>query len=112
VVWQGNPAFLATTLRDFDPALLPPLLDVPGVEWVSLQYGATAFDMPEKLHTPQLSANWLDTALLLEGLDAIVSVDTGIAHLAGAMGIPTFVLLPFTPDWRWGLGVDTTPWYP
>jgi tetratricopeptide (TPR) repeat protein len=112
VVWQGNPAFLATTLRDFDPALLPPLLDVPGVEWVSLQYGATACDTPEKLHTPQLSGNWLDTALLLDCLDAIVSVDTGIAHLAGAMGIPTFVLLPFTPDWRWGLGVDTTPWYP
>ncbi|WP_309672454.1 tetratricopeptide repeat protein [Gemmatimonas sp.] len=112
VVWQGNPAFLATTLRDFDVSLLPRLLDVADVEWVSLQYGATGGEMPEKLLKPQLSANWLDTALLLGDMDAIVSVDTGIAHLAGAMGIPTVVLLPFTPDWRWGLGTDRSPWYP
>ncbi len=112
VVWQGNPAFLATTLRDFDPALLPRLLDVPGVEWVSLQYGVAISDVPDQFEKPQLSSNWLDTALLLQRLDAIVTVDTGIAHLAGAMGIPTFILLPFTPDWRWGLGADTTPWYP
>jgi ADP-heptose:LPS heptosyltransferase len=48
----------------------------------------------------------------LSQLDAVVTVDTGIAHLAGAMGRPTLVLLPFSPDWRWGLGTDTTPWYP
>jgi len=112
VVWQGNPAFLATTLRDFDVSLLPQLLDVADVEWVSLQYGATDATRHDRLSTPQLSANWLDTAILLSGLDAIVSVDTGIAHLAGAMGIPTLLLLPFTPDWRWGLGTDRSPWYP
>jgi ADP-heptose:LPS heptosyltransferase len=61
---------------------------------------------------PELSINWLDTALLMAQLDVLVSVDTGIAHLAGAMGIPTIVLLPFTPDWRWGLSTTTTPWYP
>jgi Tfp pilus assembly protein PilF len=112
VVWQGNPAFLATTLRDFDVSLLPRLLDVADVEWVSLQYGATDAIQHDRLSMPTLSANWLDTASLLADMDAIVSVDTGIAHLAGAMGIPTFVLLPFSPDWRWGIGTDTTPWYP
>lgn len=112
VVWQGNPSFLATTLRDFDPALLPRLLDVPDVEWVSLQYGATGDDASDRLQRPPLSSNWLDTAVLMQQLDAVVTVDTGLAHLAGAMGIRTFILLPFTPDWRWGLGTDTTPWYP
>jgi hypothetical protein len=112
VVWQGNPAFLATSLRDFDRSLLPQLLDLPDVAWVSLQYGASDPTGLERLEMPQLSSNWLDTAILLSQLDAVVTVDTGIAHLAGAMGRPTFVLLPFSPDWRWGLGTDTTPWYP
>jgi cytochrome c-type biogenesis protein CcmH/NrfG len=112
VVWQGNPAFPATTLRDFDRALLPQLLDIPAVEWVSLQYGATDVAASDRIAKPELSSMWLDTAVLLDELDAMVSVDTGIAHLAGAMGIPTFILLPFSPDWRWGLGIDTSPWYP
>ena len=112
LVWQGNPAFLATTLRDFDVSLLPQLLDMPDVEWVSLQVGSTPTFDHHRLETPALSSQWLDTARLLSDLDAIVSVDTGMAHLAGAMGIPTFILLPFTPDWRWGLGTDFSPWYP
>ena len=45
-------------------------------------------------------------------LDFIISVDTSVAHLAGALGRPVWVLLPFAPDWRWALGSDTTPWYP
>lgn len=112
LAWQGNPAFPATTLRDFDPALLPQLLDIPDIEWVSLQVGASHDFRHDRLSMPELSTNWLDTARLLSRLDGLVSVDTGIVHLAGAMGLPTFVLLPFTPDWRWGLGVDRTPWYP
>lgn len=112
VVWQGNPAFLATMLRDFDQTLLPRLLDIQHVEWVSLQYGVTGDALPTRVIKPALSHNWLNTAVLLNDLDAIVCVDTGIAHLAGAMGIPAFILLPFSPDWRWGLGSDVTPWYP
>ncbi len=112
LVWQGNPAFLATTLRDFDVELLPQLLDVLGIEWISLQFGTHHSALPERLERPELSGNWLDTASMLTSLDGIVTVDTGIAHLAGAMGIPTFVLLPFTPDWRWGLGTDRSAWYP
>ena len=112
LVWRGNPAFPATTLRDFDPTLLPRLLEVPDVEWVSLQYGAIYTADHDQMIKPELSDNWLNTASILSSLDALVSVDTGIAHLAGAMGIPTFILLPFAPDWRWGLGTDRSPWYP
>ena len=52
-----------------------------------------------------------DTAERLGDLDALISVDTAVAHLAGAMGLPTFVLLPHTPDWRWMLSRSDTPWY-
>lgn len=112
LVLLGNPAFLATALRDFDMALLPSLLDIEGVEWVWLQYPEPAPLSHPRLHTPQLSSNWLDTALLLASLDGVVSVDTSMAHLGGAMGVPTYVLLPYTPDWRWGLRSRQTPWYP
>ncbi len=112
LVWQGNPAFLATTLRDFDSALIPSLLQIDGIEWVWLQYGTTPPVQHERLATPTLSTSWLETATLMETLDGIVSVDTGLAHLSGALGLPTYVMLPFSPDWRWGLGANRTPWYP
>jgi ADP-heptose:LPS heptosyltransferase len=49
---------------------------------------------------------------VLDALDLLISVDTGVVHLAGAMGRPVWLLLPFAPDWRWLLGRDDTPWYP
>lgn len=112
LVWRGNPEFLATTLRDFDEALLPQLLDIPGIDWVSLQYGVTPPVMHQRFTMPTLSSSWLETAALLTMLDGIVTVDTGLAHLSGALGLPTYVMLPFSPDWRWGLGTDHTRWYP
>jgi hypothetical protein len=57
-------------------------------------------------------ADFADTAALVSTLDAVVTVDTSIAHLAGALGKPTWVLLPFKPDWRWLLGRSDSPWYP
>jgi tetratricopeptide (TPR) repeat protein len=112
LVWKGNPDFLATGLRDFDAALLPALMDIPNIEWVWLQYGeAPTFQHPA-LTVPPLSSDWHDSAVLLATLHGVVSVDTSMAHLAGAMGLPGYVLLPYSPDWRWGLGQDVTPWYP
>lgn len=108
---SGNPDFLATNLRDLDQPALDALLGLPDVRWTWL--------LPEKppttvlsLQIPQMSANWLDTARLMSQLDGIVSVDTGGAHLAGALGLPTLVLLPYTPDWRWGPHRNTVSWYP
>jgi len=112
LVIAGNPAFLATLLRDFDSSLLPDLLSFENVDWVWLQYPEPAPIAHDRLQTPILSPNWLDTAQLLSSLDGVVSVDTSMAHLAGAMGVPVYVLLPYSPDWRWGLKSKTTPWYP
>jgi ADP-heptose:LPS heptosyltransferase len=56
--------------------------------------------------------DFFDTAEVVAGLDLVITVDTAVAHLAGAMGRPVWLLLANTPDWRWGLGSETTPWYP
>jgi Tfp pilus assembly protein PilF len=116
LVVKGNPAFLATALRDLTAAEAASTLALPGVQWVWLQMGEPLVEMDsgelQSVEVPQMTGDWLDTARLVSSLDAIVSVDTAIAHLAGAMGIPTIVLLPQAPDWRWGLTAETTPWYP
>ena len=109
---EGNPAFLATTLRDFDMSLLPGLLDGTHVQWVWLQYPSPLPVEHPRLVAPPLGGSWLDTARIVASLDAVVSVDTSLAHLGGAMGVPTFVLLPYSPDWRWGLRRSTSSWYP
>jgi len=56
--------------------------------------------------------DFADTAALLENLDLLITVDTSVAHLAGAMGKPVWLLLPFVPDWRWLLHREDSPWYP
>jgi ADP-heptose:LPS heptosyltransferase len=56
--------------------------------------------------------DFADTAALVECMDLVISVDTSVAHLAGALARPLWLLLPFAPDWRWILGRDDTPWYP
>jgi tetratricopeptide (TPR) repeat protein len=110
LVLRGNPNFLATNLRDIGNECVSALEGIPDIDWVWMQLGE---DSPSTgFETPSLSHNWLETASLLASLDGLVTVDTGLAHLAGAMGSPTWVLLPHSPDWRWGLRSDRTPWYP
>lgn len=107
---SGNPDFLATNLRDLDGPALEALLGLTQIEWVWLHPNRPTFS-GFRITIPELSSTWLDTALIMSQLDGIVSVDTGGAHLAGALGLPTLVLLPYTPDWRWGATGERTAWY-
>lgn len=90
----------------------------PQHEWINLQAEALE-DEQQKLNAvpirsfPGAVQSWADTAGLVHHLDLVISIDTSIAHLAGAMGKPTWIpLTKFAVDWRWGLGIDQTPWYP
>lgn len=112
LVWAGNPAFTGRVTRDFDVRLLPEVLSIPGIEWISLQHGADLDPWDARLARPSLPVNWAGTANMLASLDGLVTTDTGIAHLAGAMGVKTWVLLQHVPDWRWGLKGETSAWYP
>jgi tetratricopeptide (TPR) repeat protein len=108
--------------RSFDPAALAPLAALPGVRLISLQKsdpGEAAPVLPPGMRLEVPGADFdagpqafLDTAALLESLDLVVTCDTSVAHLAGALGRPTWVVLKAVPDWRWGLRDTTTPWYP
>ncbi len=112
LVWAGNRAFPGRVTRDFDPALLPSLVADPAVEWYSLQHDEAPVNLIAALLPAPVPRDWAHTAAMLAELDGLVTTDTGIAHLAGAMGVRTWVLLQHVPDWRWGLSDATTPWYP
>lgn len=116
LVWAGNPAFSGRVTRDLDAAYLADIAAIPDVEWIALQHGPSGDDVdrvPEGAITRvPLSTSWAVTAAMLGELDGLVTTDTGIAHLAGALGIRTWVILQHVPDWRWGLHGTTSPWYP
>ena len=88
---------------------LAPLLDA-SVEWHSLQWGQAA-PSPLQDHSPELT-DFAATAELIQSLDLVISVDTAVAHLAGALGKPVWILLSPAPDWRWGHEGSASPWYP
>jgi tetratricopeptide (TPR) repeat protein len=117
VCWAGNPGHPNDRNRSIPPSELAPLFEMPGIRWFSLQAGAAARQLattPAAAHVVALptGSTLVDTTALIAELDLIITVDTGIAHLAGALARPTWVLLPFAPDWRWQLGRDDSPWYP
>jgi hypothetical protein len=94
------------------------LADVTGITCYSLQKdvlasesNAAAPDFPIIDFTGEIH-DFLDTAAIIAGLDLVISVDTAVAHLAGALGKPTFLLLPYSACWRWSLNHADTPWYP
>ncbi len=112
LVWAGNPAFPGRLTRDLDVTQLPALLRDRRVRWISLQQGAAGDVVIPHLERAPAVPDWAATATLLSSLDGVVTTDTGVAHLAGAMGLRTWVLLQAVPDWRWGLHGTSTPWYP
>jgi hypothetical protein len=99
-------------LRSCPEGLLAPLADIAGISWYSLQ---TGWDKPLPLPITDLTSHirdFSDTAALIYQLDLVITIDTAVAHLAGALGKPTWVMLPYAPDWRWMMGRDDSPWYP
>lgn len=116
ICWRGSPTHWNDRRRSLPAARVKKLLAChPEAEWISLQVPTDA-EMGELLTGSLAITNHIgdvqDTVSLMANLDLVVTVDTSIAHLAGALGIPTLVLLPFTPDWRWMLDRCDSPWYP
>lgn len=119
LVWTSGPNSTgAIPFRSVPFAALLPLVATPGTEWFSLQVGvATAdlrrFGMGGLIHdlSPQLQ-DFADTAAAISQLDLVITVDTSVAHLAGAMGKPVWILLPYAADWRWFDTRTDSPWYP
>jgi tetratricopeptide (TPR) repeat protein len=118
VVWAGNPSHKGDRRRSVSVSRFSPLKEIDGVNLYSLQKEAHKLwtdQDPETLFTrnlgPQLS-DFADTAAIISNLDLIISVDTSVAHLAGALGKETWILLPFSPDWRWLTQREDSPWYP
>ena len=118
IVWAGRPTHNNDRNRSVKLAAFAPLAAVPGIALVSLQKGpaaAQAKQWPGPAGLLDLDAeigSFEDTAAIIDGLDLVVCVDTSVAHLAGVMGKPAWVLLPFAPDWRWLTERADTPWYP
>jgi tetratricopeptide (TPR) repeat protein len=115
LAWSGNPSHWDDNNRSLQLQKLSPLLDLD-VAFVSLQKDPRPADRSqlEKTDIVDLTADLTDlaeTAALMSCLDLVITVDTSIAHLASALGRPTWILLPCRPDWRWLLGRDDSPWY-
>ena len=117
IVWAGNPQHQRDVLRSVSLAQLAPVLGARGVTFFSLQKGAPVAQLDDArfAHIVNLDAqlkDFSDTAAAIAALDLVITVDTSIAHLAGALGKPVWVLLPHVPDWRWMRDRADTPWYP
>ena len=113
VAWAGNPAHRNDAMRSIAPSQMHSLLHThPAVQFVCMQHGVADDAMPSGTWERPVHGDWLATARQLLALDLLITVDTGIAHLAGALGMPVWILLPQVPDWRWGRSGTRTEWYP
>jgi tetratricopeptide (TPR) repeat protein len=117
LAWSGNTGNSWNSIRSIALSELWPLADSRPVQWVSLQLGSAAREVPSALPTMKLT-DWtaefhdFSDAALMANLDLIISVDTSVAHLAGALARPTWLLLSRAADWRWLREREDTPWYP
>ncbi len=113
LVWAGSPLHSRDAERSLSAASLAPLGDLQGVSWYSLQLRREEVPpLPGLTSMAPFLANFSDTAYALSGLDLLITVDTAVAHLAGALGVPTLLLLTYQPDYRWMLEREDSPWYP
>ncbi len=118
IAWAGKPTHRNDRNRSVPLTAFLPILEIPGLRFYGLQKGPSAmqieaaglqalvFDLSPRLQ------DFADTAGIVKQLDLIISVDTSLVHLAGAIGRPVWTLLPFAPDWRWQLRRGDSPWYP
>lgn len=118
LVWAGNPrrempqAGLVDRRRSLSTDQARTIVaQLPGIDWVSLQKGEQQGALPGIRDAADLLGDFADTAALVQGLDAVVTVDTSVAHLAGGVGRPVLMLSRFDACWRWGLQGEATPWY-
>ena len=122
IAWQGDPTYRWDHLRSVPLKLFKPLVNLPNIELVSLQKGngstqlndvVSSFpieDLGESIDVA--SGAFMDTAAIMTHLDLVISPDTAIVHLAGALGVPTWLMLPTIPHWVWLLDRTDSPWYP
>ena len=112
LVCAGNPAHSNDFRRSMRPADLAPLRELAGVAFESLQVGPASRDLCDLFGIPDAApGDFLATARRVAGLDLVVAVDTSTAHLAGALGVPAWIMLPRASDWRWLAGTAQSPWY-
>lgn len=120
IAWQGERKHRNDRQRSAALAQFAPLAQLPGVQLLSLQKGAGCEQLADCPFAVTDLGRWLDnsggafmdTAAVMQELDLVVCVDTALGHLAGALGVPVWLALPFAPDWRWLRSRSDTPWYP
>jgi tetratricopeptide (TPR) repeat protein len=121
ISWRGGTVYTNRSRRTLTLAQLQPLLALPGVHWVNLQYGErtaeiAGFKAAHGIHITDwaeaIDGDYDETAALVNELDLVISVCTSVIHLAGALGRPVWVMVPLAPEWRYGLEGETMPWYP
>jgi hypothetical protein len=117
LVWRGNPAYGMDVHRSMPFGEFCPLFDLPGVAFYSLQAGPPGLEVTNLgldgfvANLEPFASTWRDTARLIQALDVVVTVDTAVAHLAGALGKPVFILVTNASDWRWNRNSQRTIWY-
>lgn len=121
LVWRGGPSSPYDRLRSIPLRHFRPLTEVPGVSLFSLQHSSRGRPPEDRDQAPLIdlgpdldvtSGPFMDTAAIMKNLDLVISADTSAVHVAGALGVPVWVVLPFVPDWRWLTDRLDSPWYP
>ncbi|ETR72748.1 MAG: TPR repeat-containing protein [Candidatus Magnetoglobus multicellularis str. Araruama] len=116
IVWGGNPNNKNDAIRSISLKELAQLFSISGICWFSFQKGPQVKDIldyaSQLVDLSEYFDDFYDTAIGLSQMDLLITVDTSVAHLAGALGIPFWLMIPSQPDWRWLLDRSDSPWYP